>query len=93
MSKGFHFFTELISGIQIVLSPLLISIVIGGIVYASNPSTSSLVIAIVIGLLGLAVGIIWAVSVSKKEGTSHFMSRTMASPELDEKGEKEKPLQ
>jgi hypothetical protein len=39
-------------------------------------------------LIGLIVGIIWATKVWKKKGTVHFMSRVMATPELDKKDEK-----
>lgn len=81
MGKGFEKFTEGIAWIQIVLSPTLIGIIAGIFVgLAGSPG-----FGIVIGLLGLVVGIFLAIRVSRKEGASQFVSRIMATPELDEK--------
>ncbi len=49
----------------------------------SNPSTARLVFGISIATLGLIIGIIWATNIWKKTGTMRFMSRIMATPELD----------
>lgn len=87
MKKIFHLIIEIIYSFQIVLSPLLIGSFIGLVVYCYNPSTTGLILAILIALAGLIIGIIWAINVSKKEGASHFMSRIMATPELDKKRE------
>lgn len=89
MQKIFHLILEIVYSFQIVLSPLLIGSFIGLVVYCYDPSTTRLVFAILIGLAGLIIGIIWAVKVSKKEGASHFMSRIMATPELDKKREED----
>lgn len=59
------------------------------VVYFSDPSTTRLVFAMLIVLAGLVIGIVWAVKVSRKEGASHFMSRIMATPELDKKREED----
>ncbi|WP_343632932.1 hypothetical protein [Fluviicola sp.] len=81
MGKGFNKFTEGIAWLQIAASPTLIGVIIGVIIgLAGNAG-----LGIVVGLLGLVIGIVWAMRVSKEEGTSQFMSRTMATPELDEK--------
>ncbi len=89
MQKIFHLIIEIVSSFQLVLSPLLIGSFIGLVVYCYDPSETRLVLAILIGLAGLIVGIMWAVSISKKEGASHFMSRIMATPELDKKREED----
>lgn len=89
MQKTFHLIIEIFCSFQIVLSPLLIGAFIGIVVYFSDPSTTRLVLAVLIALAGLILGIIWAVKVSRKEGASHFMSRIMATPELDKKREED----
>lgn len=86
----FDYATEVIGWLQIVASPLLAGLVVGGLIYFSNPSTLRLVIAIVVVLIGLIVGIVFATRVWKKQGTIHFVSRVMATPELDNLDEEEK---
>lgn len=84
--KRLHFFellTEVMSGMQIVVSPLLLSLLIAFVVHLGNPGTGGWIIAALIVLAGLTIGIIWAVNVAKKQGTVHFMSRVIATPELD----------
>jgi membrane associated rhomboid family serine protease len=81
MGDGFNKFTEGIAWLQIAASPTLTGVIIGFVIgLAGNTG-----LGIVVGLFGLIIGILWALRVSKKEGTNHFMSRTMATPELDEK--------
>lgn len=75
--------TQYIAWLQIVASPLIIGLIIGGIIYYSNPSTTRLIIGIIVSLAGLIVGIKWATKKWKGKGTLEFMSRTMATPELD----------
>lgn len=74
---------ELIGWFQIVLSPLLIGLLVGAIIYFNKQDTIGLIIGIGITALGLIVGIIFATRVWKKKGTVNFMSRISASPELD----------
>lgn len=76
----FDYVFEVIGWLQIVASPLLAGVVVGALIYFSNPSGWRLVLALVIGLI---VGIIFATRVWKKHGTMHFVSRVMATPELD----------
>ena len=79
----FEFFTESLGWLQIVFSPLLLSAFLGFIIYASNPSMFRLILSIVITLIGLIIGIIWATHIWKTRGTVDFVSRISASPELD----------
>lgn len=53
-------------------------------IYFSNPTTLRLVIAIAVVIIALIVGIILATRIWKKQGTMHFVSRIMASEELDD---------
>lgn len=81
--KVFEFITELIGWLQIVASPLLLGLAIGAIIYFPNPSTTRLVFGMLVATIGLVIGIIWATKQWKGKGTIWFMSRIMATPELD----------
>lgn len=81
--KVLEFITELIGWLLIVASPLLIGLAIGAIIYFPNPSMARLVFGIMVASIGLLVGIIWATKKWKGKGTVFFLSRTMATPELD----------
>lgn len=80
----FDYFFEVIGWLQIAASPLLFGLIIGTLIYFSNPGSFRLVIAIVVAIIGLVTGIIFATRVWKKVGTMHFVSRVMATPELDD---------
>ncbi len=84
MSKYFEFFTELIGFLQIVASPLFIGIAVGSLIYFPNQTLTRLIIAIGIVLIFLIIGIVFATRKFKSEkGTIWFISRVMATPELD----------
>jgi hypothetical protein len=86
----FEIFTEIMGWLQIVASPFLAAVILGTIIYFSKPTTTRLVIAVAIVTIGLVIGIIWATRVWKKKGTIHYMSRIMATPELDNRDEDQK---
>jgi len=89
--KGvFDYFIEIVGWLQIAASPFLIGLIIGSIVYFPKPNTTRLIIGIAIATIGLCIGIVWATRVWRKKGTIHFMSRTMATPELDNINEDQK---
>ncbi|NDC29674.1 MAG: hypothetical protein EBZ58_01790 [Bacteroidetes bacterium] len=73
----------------IVASPLIIGVGIGILVYDNNPNRSGMAIGVIISFIGLFSGIIGATKVWRKTGTSNFMSRVNASPELNNKVDKE----
>ncbi len=87
MSKFFRFFIEGIAWLQIVGSPLIIGLAIGALVYLSTPNTTGLIIGISIACIGLIIGVLWATKVWQTKGTVWFMSRVMASPDLDKTDE------
>ena len=86
----FELTMEILGWLQIVASPLLLASIIGFIIYVSNPSPIRLIIAVVIATLGIIIGIFWATKIWKKKGTIHFMSRIMATPDLDPPNEETK---
>ena len=86
----FEYFTEVIGWLQIVASPFLIASIIGAIIYFIKPNATRFIVASAIVAIGLFIGIIWATRIWKKKGTIHFMSRIMATPELDKNDEVKK---
>ena len=88
MFKIFNFLLELFGWLKIVASPLLISLIIGGIIYFPNPTQLNLIIAIALIILGLLIGILWANKIWKTKGTIWFLSQISATPELDNLGDK-----
>src|SRR5579863_7421542 len=85
----FDFLLEVYGVLRIVASPLLIGSGIGLGIYFHDPSTGRLVIAIVLGSIGLIIGIIWATRVWRKKGTMNYISKIYASPDLDKFDEKD----
>ncbi len=79
----FDIFTEVMGWLQIVASPFLVAVILGAIIYFPKPTTTRLFLAVAIVTTGLIVGIIWATRVWRRKGTNHFISRIMATPELD----------
>jgi len=80
----FEFLTEGLAWLQIVASPLALAAILGFTIYISKPSTTRLVIAIAITLIGLIGGMILATRVWRKRGTADLMSKVSATPELDD---------
>ena len=77
-------FIEVIAWLQIVASPLLIGLIVGAIVYVSKPSKTTFIFGIVLTCIGILIGIRWATKQWKGKGTTWFMSRINATPDLDE---------
>jgi hypothetical protein len=82
-------FVEILSWLRIMASPLIIGVGIGILVYDNNPNSMGMAIGVIISFIGLLFGIIGATKVWRKTGTSNFMSRVNASPELNNKVDKE----
>lgn len=87
--KFFELLTEIIGWVKIALSPTLIGLIIGAIIYGSQQNTLGIVLGAMVCILGLMVGIIWATKIFRsKNGTIHFISRVDATPELDKEEDK-----
>jgi hypothetical protein len=80
----FESMMEVFGWVQIVASPLSLGIVIGAIIYLSQPNSTRLAIAVSAASIGLIIGIIWATRVWKRDGTMRFLSRTMETPDIDD---------
>ena len=74
---------ESIGWLQIVASPLLIGLFLGAIIYYPNPTTIRFILGLIVATLGLVIGVIWATNQWKGKGTIWFMTRIMATPDLD----------
>jgi uncharacterized membrane protein len=83
MSKFLERITEIIAWLQIVASPLLVGVILAAFIYFSDPSIDRFFIGVLIVIIALIVGIAWANKIMKTKGTLWFMSRIMATPDLD----------
>ncbi len=67
-----------------MISPTLIGGILGLAFYYHYQNLIGIIIGFGIGLLGLFLGIVWASRIFKsKKGTIWFISRIMATPDLD----------
>ncbi|WP_210519842.1 hypothetical protein [Hymenobacter terricola] len=71
--------------LQIFISPAIIGVIIGAIVWLNKRNGLSLGLAIVTALIGCIAGVIFAEKARRGKGTIEFMSRAIAHPELREK--------
>lgn len=83
MAKILEFITELIGWFQIVLSPLLIGVTIGTIIYFNRQDDIGLTLGITVAVITLIVGVVLATRFWKKKGTVNFISRIDAFTELN----------
>ncbi|MCQ4034551.1 hypothetical protein [Kaistella montana] len=76
---------EWINWIKIVLSPTILSAIIGVAIYLSMENkTTGIFLLVFINAIGFGLGILWANKIKKKHGSTHFISRTDASPDIDD---------
>jgi hypothetical protein len=83
MIKIFEIITEIMGWIRIALSPTLIGIVFGLILYDYFQNLAGIIAGCFIAFIGILIGINWATNKFKTTGTIHFLSRIDASPDLD----------
>jgi len=65
-------------------SPTLIGAFIGIVVYANKTDEIGLIIGVLITLCGIVCGILLANWAKRKMGTTEFMAKINASPDIDE---------
>ena len=85
--KTFETISEVFGWLKIAISPALIGIILGCVIYFNVKGRVGMALGISVALIGIIIGIVWATSVWKKRGTIQFLSRTMATPELDNRDE------
>lgn len=81
--KTFETTFEVLGWLKIAISPALIGLVLGCIIYANKNTTTGIGLGIALAIAGIVVGIIWANKVRRRSGTIKFLSREIATPELD----------
>lgn len=74
---------DVIAGIDIVASPLLISAIPAGIVWFTAEGCIKSIVPIFLLFIGLFIGIRWSLRAAREEGTFTYMNRINRSPELD----------
>ena len=74
---------ELVNWVRIFLSPVVISFFVSIVVYGFIPNLFGMILGAALMLAGFIIGIIWATRIRKTKGTTFFMSRIIASPDLD----------
>ena len=82
--KFLQILIDFLNYFKIMVSPTLIGFFIGIIVYANKTDEVGLMIAIGIAVSGIICGILLANWAKRKVGTTEFMSRINASPDIDE---------
>ena len=75
----FNLFLEGFGFIRIVASPFFIGLAIGFGVHVSKPDDVGFIIAISIASIGLIIGIIWAIKISRKRSTIDYMTTATSS--------------
>lgn len=70
--------------IRIMISPILISAFVGLIIYANKTDLVGLGIAILITICGCIVGVLLANWAKRNGGTTEFMGKVHASPDIDD---------
>lgn len=74
---------DVLAGIDIIASPLLISAIPAGIVWFTTEGWVKAIVPILLLFIGLIIGIRWSLRVARGEGTFTYMNRINRSPELD----------
>ena len=82
-------FFEILGWLRIVISPTLLGVIVGGIYYLTYPTQNGKIIGILISIVGLIIGIIWATRVFKKYGTIWFLSRLIATDDIKDEETKD----
>jgi hypothetical protein len=75
---------DFLNYLKIMVSPTLIGLFIGIIVYANKTDEVGFIIAIGIAVCGIICGILWANWAKRKGGTTEFMARINSSTDIDE---------
>ncbi len=89
MFKLLQAIPKVISWIQIFASPFVVGLILGWLAYLKCKQDYTEDLGIILGVFmvvfGAFWGTVWAEKQRRDKGTVHFMSRVMATPELDKK--------
>jgi hypothetical protein len=82
--KVFEFISEIVGWIFIAVSPTGIGAFIGYFCYTGMDEPWGMVVWIALAAIGFVIGAIIATRAWRGKGTVHLLSRTSATPELDD---------
>ena len=83
--KFFGYFINLIFWLWAFIVPTGIFAFLGFLIY--NKSSDNLPFSVLLAVIGIFLGILIAERIRKRHGLTHFFSRIMATPELDNMNE------
>lgn len=87
--KFFEKFVELLFIIRLALSPILVGGLVGAYIYFDALSLPGEILGIGIIIAGLILGILLVMRVKRKQTAVEFLTKVMATPELDKKKKEE----
>ena len=90
MLSFFEKIVELMSMVQVALSPILIFTIIAIVCYFGIEQPYGFFVGILVMIAGIVLGVWYAIYIHKKRGATEFLSLIRSSPELDEKSELDK---
>lgn len=90
MFKVISFLIEVANWFRIVISPTLIGVILGGVFYYLFQNQIGKILWTICTIIGCLLGVIWASRIWKKQGTTTFISKVIATPELDNLDDNEK---
>ncbi len=88
--KVLEFLIDVFSWLKIVASPFLIAAIIAITIYLNVAGILGLVLSVSMLLVGIVVGVILATRIWKTQGTTTFLARIHATPELDKVNQEKK---
>ena len=81
--ENFHVLINAIYWLWLIIVPTGVFGLVGYVFYEKNKE--NLPYCILLTLIGLVLGVLWAERVRKKHGLSDYFSRIMATPDLDKR--------
>lgn len=84
MFKVIAYIIEVINWVNIMLSPTLIAGLFAVLIILNYPTTIGYSIGVALVCIGFLIGVLWATHIWKKIGTTTFMARIYASPDIDD---------
>lgn len=91
MIKILEHTAKILTWLQIAVSPIIIGLIAGALIYLYNRDAYGITIGITVAVLGVIIGALWAENIRKKRGTMEHMGRLLHMPELHEKEEEKEP--
>lgn len=82
--KFIRTFIDQYNYLKIMASPTLIGAFIGVIIYLNKTDKIGLILASIVTIIGIVCGVLLANYAKRKGGTTEFIARVNASPDIDD---------